>query len=39
MTRLFLVDDHQLFLAGVKSELAARAEIVGVASRCRRGDQ
>ena len=32
MTRLFLVDDHQLFLAGVKSELEGRAEIVGVAS-------
>jgi DNA-binding NarL/FixJ family response regulator len=32
MTRLFLVDDHQLFLAGVKSELEGKAEIVGVAS-------
>lgn len=32
MTRLFLVDDHQLFLAGVKAELEGRAEIVGVAS-------
>ena len=32
MTRLFLVDDHHLFLAGVKSELEGRAEIVGIAS-------
>jgi DNA-binding NarL/FixJ family response regulator len=32
MTRLFLVDDHQLFLAGVKAELEGKAEIVGVAS-------
>jgi DNA-binding NarL/FixJ family response regulator len=32
MTRLFLVDDHQLFLAGVKSELEGKSEIVGVAS-------
>ncbi|MEX0700370.1 MAG: response regulator transcription factor [Acidimicrobiia bacterium] len=32
MTRLFLVDDHQLFLSGVKAELEGRAEIVGVAS-------
>jgi DNA-binding NarL/FixJ family response regulator len=32
VTRLFLVDDHQLFLAGVKSELEGKAEIVGVAS-------
>lgn len=32
MTRLFLVDDHQLFLSGVKAELEGRAEVVGVAS-------
>jgi DNA-binding NarL/FixJ family response regulator len=32
VTRLFLVDDHQLFLAGVKAELEGKAEIVGVAS-------
>ena len=32
MTRLFLVDDHQLFLAGVKAELEGQAEIVGIAS-------
>ncbi|MGH8928532.1 MAG: response regulator [Acidimicrobiia bacterium] len=32
MTKLFLVDDHRLFLAGVKAELEGRAEIVGVAS-------
>lgn len=32
MTRLFLVDDHRLFLAGVKAELEGRVEIVGVAS-------
>ncbi|HUP16445.1 MAG TPA: response regulator transcription factor [Acidimicrobiia bacterium] len=32
MTRLFLVDDHQLFLAGVKAELEGKAEIVGIAS-------
>jgi len=32
MTRLFLVDDHQLFLAGVKAELEGKAEIVGSAS-------
>lgn len=32
MTRLFLVDDHHLFLAGVKTELEGKAEIVGVAS-------
>jgi len=32
MTRLFLVDDHQLFLAGVKAELEGKAEVVGVAS-------
>lgn len=32
MTRLFLVDDHRLFLAGVRAELESRLEIVGVAS-------
>lgn len=32
MTRLFLVDDHHLFLAGVKAELEGKAEIVGIAS-------
>ncbi len=32
MTRLFLVDDHQLFLAGVKAELEGRADVVGVAA-------
>lgn len=32
MTRLFLVDDHQLFLAGVKAELEGKAEVVGIAS-------
>lgn len=29
MIRLFLIDDHQLFLSGVKAELAERFEIVG----------
>ena len=32
MTRLFLVDDHQLFLAGVRAELEGKVEVVGVAS-------
>ena len=32
MTRLFLVDDHRLFLAGVRAELEDTVEIVGVAS-------
>lgn len=32
MIRLFLVDDHRLFLAGVKAELEDRAEIVGTAT-------
>ena len=32
MTRLFLVDDHRLFLAGVKAELEGKVDIVGVAS-------
>ena len=30
-TKVFLVDDHRLFLAGVKSELAAEFSIVGTA--------
>lgn len=32
MTRLFLVDDHLLFLSGVRTELAAIFDIVGAAS-------
>ncbi|CAN5129114.1 response regulator transcription factor [soil metagenome] len=32
MIRLFLVDDHRLFLAGVKSELEGHADIVGSAT-------
>ena len=32
MIRLYLVDDHRLFLAGVRSELEDRAEIVGTAT-------
>jgi DNA-binding NarL/FixJ family response regulator len=32
MTRVFLVDDHRLFLAGVRSELQGRVELVGEAS-------
>ncbi|MGQ0847856.1 MAG: response regulator [Actinomycetota bacterium] len=32
MTRLFLVDDHRLFLAGVKAELESSVEIIGSAS-------
>jgi DNA-binding NarL/FixJ family response regulator len=31
LTRVFLVDDHRLFLSGVKSELAGRVDIVGEA--------
>jgi DNA-binding NarL/FixJ family response regulator len=31
MTRVFLVDDHRLFLAGVKAELEAAVEIAGTA--------
>lgn len=30
-TRVFLVDDHRLFLSGVRAELGSRAEIVGEA--------
>jgi len=32
MIKVFLVDDHQLFLSGVKAELNASFELVGVAS-------
>jgi DNA-binding NarL/FixJ family response regulator len=32
MTRVFLVDDHRLFLAGVRSELQGKVELVGEAS-------
>jgi DNA-binding NarL/FixJ family response regulator len=32
MTRLFLVDDHRLFLSGVRTELAGHFDIVGAAS-------
>jgi DNA-binding NarL/FixJ family response regulator len=32
MTRVFLVDDHRLFLSGVRAELGAGIEIVGEAS-------
>ena len=32
MTTVYLVDDHRLFLSGVKSELAGHVEIVGDAS-------
>lgn len=32
MIKVFLVDDHQLFLSGVKAELDASFELVGVAS-------
>ena len=31
-TRVFLVDDHQLFLSGVRAELGDRVEVVGSAS-------
>jgi DNA-binding NarL/FixJ family response regulator len=30
--RVFLVDDHQLFLSGVRAELGAKVEVVGAAS-------
>jgi DNA-binding NarL/FixJ family response regulator len=29
VTRVFIVDDHQLFLAGVRSELSGRVDLVG----------
>jgi DNA-binding NarL/FixJ family response regulator len=32
MIRVFLVDDHHLFLSGVRTELGAAFEIVGIAS-------
>ena len=32
MTRVFIVDDHQLFLAGVRAELAGRVDLIGEAS-------
>jgi len=32
VTRVFIVDDHQLFLAGVRAELAGRVDLVGEAS-------
>ena len=32
MTRVFIVDDHQLFLAGVRSELAGNVDLVGEAN-------
>lgn len=32
MTRVFLVDDHQLFLAGVQAELGDAVEVVGTAT-------
>jgi DNA-binding NarL/FixJ family response regulator len=31
VTKVFIVDDHQLFLAGVRTELAGRVELVGEA--------
>ena len=31
-TRVFLVDDHRLFLSGVRAELAARLDVVGTAT-------
>jgi len=32
VTRVFLVDDHQLFLSGVRAELGAAVDVVGAAS-------
>jgi DNA-binding NarL/FixJ family response regulator len=32
VTRVFLVDDHQLFLSGVRAELGAELDVVGAAS-------
>ena len=32
MTRVYIVDDHRLFLAGVRAELEGRVELVGEAS-------
>jgi DNA-binding NarL/FixJ family response regulator len=31
-TRVFLVDDHRLFLSGVQAELASRVDVVGTAT-------
>ena len=31
-TRVFLVDDHQLFLSGVRAELGTAVDVVGAAS-------
>ena len=31
LIRVFLVDDHRLFLSGVRTELAGRVDIVGEA--------
>ena len=32
MTRVFLVDDHSLFLTGVRTELGDRVDVVGSAT-------
>jgi DNA-binding NarL/FixJ family response regulator len=32
MTKVFLVDDHQLFLSGVRAELGAEVDVIGAAS-------
>ena len=32
MTRVFIVDDHRLFLSGVRAELEGRVELIGEAS-------
>jgi DNA-binding NarL/FixJ family response regulator len=32
VTRVFLVDDHQLFLSGVRAELGGRVDVVGAAT-------
>jgi DNA-binding NarL/FixJ family response regulator len=32
VTKVFLVDDHQLFLSGVRAELGSEVEVVGAAS-------
>ena len=32
MTRVFIVDDHRLFLSGVRTELEGRVELIGEAS-------
>ena len=38
-TRVFLVDDHQLFLSGVRAELGDEVEVVGSASDVDAGDR